>query len=292
MKYSKRSLCAAMALSLSVAASAAEPELKPVWQTGPVFEHPESVAYDTTTNALYLSNIKGEFGAADGDGYIAKLSLAGEVLEAHWVTGLNAPKGMAVKGRQLFIADLTELVVIDLDQAKIVKRYKAADNSFLNDVAITSEGEVYLTDTATNRIYQLKDDVLEVWLETPLLESPNGLFADQGKLIVASWGVPTEGWSTKVPGHLLEISLDDRQVVSFGSDQPVGNLDGIWRYDARSFISTDWMAGKLYHIDDAGKVNTLLTLTQGSADMLYMQSSGLLLIPQMLDGQLRAYKIK
>ncbi len=292
MTLLKHSIGAAVALALTVTAQAETLTVTEVWKTPAVFEHPESVAYDAASNALYLSNIKGDFGAADGDGYIAKLGTDGELIKADWVSGLDAPKGIAIKSGLLYVADLTQLVVVDLKKAEVVQRYKAADNSFLNDVAITDEGEIYITDTATNRIYVLKDDGLHVWLESPELESPNGLFADGDNLIVASWGVPTEGWSTKVPGHLLRVSLRDRQITDVGSDKPIGNLDGLHRLDESRYLATDWMAGVMMTIDQSGEVVKLVELSQGTADLTYLPEQGRVILPVMIEGTLRAFDIK
>ncbi len=292
MTLLKHTIGAAVALALTVSAQAETLAVTEVWKTPAVFEHPESVAFDATSNALYLSNIKGDFGAADGDGYIAKLGPDGEVINAHWVTGLDAPKGIAVRSGLLYVADLTQLVVVDLNKAEVVQRHKAADNSFLNDVAITEQGEVFVTDTATNRIYVLKDDGLQVWVESPKLESPNGLIVDGENLIVASWGVPTEGWNTKVPGHLLRVSLRDRQITDVGSDKPVGNLDGLHRLDENRYLATDWMAGVLMTIDQSGTVVKLAELGQGAADLTYLPEQGRVVLPVMIEGTLVALDIK
>ena len=57
--------------------------------------------------------------AKDGEGWISKLSPKGEVLEAKWVTGLNAPKGMRVQGDTLWVSDIDELVAINRKSGKI-----------------------------------------------------------------------------------------------------------------------------------------------------------------------------
>ena len=72
-------------------AAAAAPEK--IWQAEGLDE-PESAVLDTSGGVLYVSNVNGDASAADGNGYISKLSLEGEILDKEWLTGLNAPKGL------------------------------------------------------------------------------------------------------------------------------------------------------------------------------------------------------
>jgi hypothetical protein len=271
---------------------AEELKLEKLWQTESEFKDPECVAYDIMRRSIYVSNINGEPSATDGNGFISLVANDGKIEKLKWVDGLNAPKGMAMLGKQLFVTDINELLVIDVETATVTKRFKADDKSFLNDVAISSEGVIYVTDTATNRIYRLYKGKLEIWLEDERLENPNGLYIDNKHIILGSWGKPTDGWKTDIPGHLLLISPEDKSIKDFADGSPIGNLDGLAKADKNSFLVTDWMQGKLLHAKPDGTVNTLLELGQGSADILYLRSKNILLIPQMRKGNLVAYSIK
>jgi sugar lactone lactonase YvrE len=272
--------------------TAADLKLEKLWQTPNDLKEPECVAFDIMRRSIYVSNINGAPSDTDGNGFISLLTTEGKIDKLKWVDGLNAPKGMALRGKQLFVTDITELLVIDVETAKVVKRFKADESSFLNDVAISSAGIVYVTDTATNRIYRLYKGSFDVWLEDERLENPNGLYIDNEHIVVGSWGVPTEGWNTEVPGHLLLISPDDKSITDFADGSPIGNLDGLAKADKNSFLVTDWMQGKLMHVSPQGEVKTLLELGQGSADILYLRSKNMLLIPHMKAGNLSAYSIK
>jgi len=262
------------------------------WQTESYLMQPESVVYDIMRRSIYVSNINGEPSAADGNGFISLIANDGKIEKLKWIDGLNAPKGMAMLGKKLFVTDINELLVIDVETAKISKRFKADDKSFLNDVAVTSSGVIYVTDTVNNRIYRLYQGKLEMWLEDPKLENPNGLYIDNKYIIVGSWGTPTDGWRTDIPGHIVLISPEDKHIKDFADGSPIGNLDGLARYDNNSFLVTDWMQGELKLVKSDGQVVTLLELGQGSADILYQRSRNLLLIPQMSKGNLVAYTLK
>jgi len=47
---------------------------------------------------------------------VGRLSPDGQHYNGAWITGLNAPKGMGRYGHRLYVADISEVVVID-DQA-------------------------------------------------------------------------------------------------------------------------------------------------------------------------------
>ena len=93
-------------LLLAAGASAAEPQQ--VWQAEGL-DGPESAVLDPDQGVYYVSNVNGDPGVADGNGYIAKLSLNGEVLEQQWATGLNAPLGIALHDGKLYVADIDEV---------------------------------------------------------------------------------------------------------------------------------------------------------------------------------------
>ena len=75
------------------------PELEQVWVAAG-FSSPEGVASEG--DILFISNVAGEGGDKDGEGWISRLTLEGAVLEEKWVEGFNAPKGLAIRDGKLF----------------------------------------------------------------------------------------------------------------------------------------------------------------------------------------------
>lgn len=120
-------------------------------------------------------------------------------------------------------------------------------------------------------IYRLADDKFELWLKDTKLESPNGLYAERGRLVMGAWGVMTGGFSTQVPGHLKTISLRDKKIESLGSGAPAGNLDGVESDGHGAYFVTDCMARKLFFIKPSGDAVEVLKLEQGSADLTYIK---------------------
>jgi sugar lactone lactonase YvrE len=276
-------------LLLTAGALAAEPEM--VWQAEGL-EGPESALLDPEAGVLYVSNVNGGPAEANGNGYISKLSLKGEILEQQWVAGLDAPKGLALHEGLLYVSDITKLAVIDTASGEITATYDAPGSKFLNDVTAHQDGRVFVSDMMTNQIWQLDGDQFSVWLEDAALENPNGLLAEADRLLVASWGVPKEDFSTEVPGHLKAVDYQTKAVESLGGGEPVGNLDGLEPDGQGGYLVTDWLSGGLYRFDADGKAELLMDLNQGSADLGFVESERLAVIPMMLDGTVNAYRIE
>ncbi|NQY27000.1 MAG: SMP-30/gluconolactonase/LRE family protein [Piscirickettsiaceae bacterium] len=270
----------------------ATPLLVPAWQTEAVFQQPESVVYDAKRDVLLVSNVNGNPNDANGLGYISQVSLSGEMVKQHWLDGLNAPKGLAIVGNRLYVADINELVEIDLKSNKILNRYLAPNAIFLNDVAADAQGNVYVSDMMTNTLHRLANGQFEIWLQDVRLEAPNGLLVEGKNLIVGSWGNMTDGFATDIVGHLKTINIKTKTIQSLGDASAVGNLDGVESDGDGGYFVTDWMNGKLLHITAEGISTTLIKLDQGSADHTVLLDKGLLIIPMMLTNDLITYRIK
>jgi hypothetical protein len=263
--------------------------LELVWETQG-FNNPESVVYDAASDVLFVSNVNGSPVEKDSNGYISKILTDGTVIRKQWVVGLNAPKGLAIYEGTLYVADIDTLVAIDIASGTISNSYQVDDAKFLNDVAASNEGEIYVSDMVLNRIHCLCNGQFNIWLESPELENPNGLHTEGDNLILGAWGVMTEGFATEVPGHLKSISISDKSISSLGG-APIGNLDGVESDGMGGYYVTDWMTGKLYQIDKAGNATLLLELEQGMADHEVILEKNLIILPMMNNDKVLAYKI-
>jgi sugar lactone lactonase YvrE len=257
------------------------------------FQTPESVLFDTERNVLYVSNIAGEPNEKNGAGFISKVSPDGSMIEADWVTGLDAPKGLVQQGNTLYVSDVDRLVAINVDSGEISGTWTAEGAQFLNDTAVDNSGRVFVSDMLANRIYVLEGDAVSVFAEGEDLLHPNGLHAEGGTLTVAAWGENIkEDFSTETPGHLLAVDLSSKAVSPVGSGTPIGNLDGLEPDGSGGWLATDWVAGTLYQIGSSGDATELQDLNQGSADLEYIAGEKLAIIPMMMDNEIVAYRIE
>ena len=267
------------------------PAVSEVWSLGG-FSHPESVYEDAARDVLYVSNVGGGPLDKDGNGFISKITRDGKLVTLKWIEGLNAPKGMVMQGDTLWVSDINRLVQIDAASGKIVKGYFADGAVFLNDTAVDASGNVYVSDIAKRKIWQLSGGKMAVWYENDDLMHPNGLRVEGGKLIVAGWGRDmNDDGSTKTPGNLLTIDLATKALANLGGGQGVGNLDGLERDAHGGFLVTDWFNGALYRIREDGSHDTLMDLNQGSADLEALDDGKTAVVPMMLDDKVTAYSV-
>jgi DNA-binding beta-propeller fold protein YncE len=278
-------------LATDIAVAQESDQVQKLWETPAQLKTPESVLYDPAENVLFVSNIDGKPDEKDGRGFISKISpVNGTIIELNWATGLNAPKGMAVStdNSKLYVSDITDLVEINIANGQITNRYNAPGGAFLNDVVSDGRGNIYVSDTGTNATYKLDNNnksSLQLWLQNPELNSPNGLYIDSttNKLVVASLG-----------GSPSLVDLDNKTISNLGTQVPVGSLDGIEADTTENlYYVTDWAAGKVYAVNSDGTgYRTLIDLRkQGASDLEYIASERMVIIPMMEDNKLVAYRI-
>jgi sugar lactone lactonase YvrE len=283
--------------------------IEKIWETPAQFKTPESVIYEPNENVLFVSSIDGAPNGKDKQGFISKVSpLNGSIIELNWVTSLDAPKGMAVVNNTnnslLYVSDITDLVEVDANSGKIINRYNAPGSGFLNDVASDNQGHVYVSDTVTNTIYRLdtknlgnnsnnNNASLQVWLQTPELNGPNGLYVDDtnNRLIVVSFGA-----FSNPGGSIRVVDLQNRTMSSLGEEGtavPIGGLDGVEADSTgRYYYVTDNPAGKLYVVNFNGTgYETLDLQKQGTADLGTILDQNMIIIPMMQDNKLEAFRI-
>src|SRR5690606_9565924 len=113
-KYFGLVLIAAMSVNVN-----AQHRLEKIWETDSVINLPESVLPDIKNKVLYTSVMGNSPTDKDGIGGVAKIGLDGKVIDMDWITGLNAPKGLARLGNIMYAADITDVVFIDIAKAKV-----------------------------------------------------------------------------------------------------------------------------------------------------------------------------
>lgn len=251
------------------------------WETPAVLKVPESVLYDKTNNVLYTANINGQPTGKDGNGSIGRVSLDGKVNDAEWVTaGLDAPKGMGLHKGLLYVADLTKVVVIDVKTGKVLRSIDAPDAGMLNDITIDAQGTVYVSDSGKPKVYRITNNKAEVWLENVSLQKPNGLLAHQNKLYMVDMG----------SGLFYEINKSNKALRTIA--EGLTGADGIVPY-GKDFILSTW-AGEVNLVSAKGQVKKLLDTKAekiNAADLEYIPSKNLLLIPTFFVNTVAAYSI-
>ena len=256
-----------------------------VWETDTTLRVPESVLYDEAGKVLFVANIDGPSDALDGNGFISKVGLDGKIQNLRWTSGLNAPKGMGLYRNRLYVTDVYRLVVINTENGQAEKTYDAIDtkNAFLNDVTVARDGTVYVSDSRFDKIYRLKDHKWEVWMQGEQLNKPNGLLAvGKDKLMIGS---------TKL-GALRSVDVNTKTITTIADGMAA--TDGIVPDGKGNYFVSDWN-GQLFFVQNSGEKQQLLdsrTQKMNTADIEYVRSQKLLLVPTFFKNKLVAYRVQ
>jgi hypothetical protein len=250
------------------------------WETDTLLQVPEAVIYDAVNKSIYAANINGEPWGKDGNGFIAKLSASGKVEQLKWVTGLDAPKGMGIYGGKLYVADITKLVIIDINSGKIEKAVEAADVKQLNDVTVDDKGRVYVSESGGKGVYLLENNKLVLWYENQELKKPNGLLALKTALRMVDAG----------NGGFYTINYTDKSLKNTAKGLFGG--DGIVEIGADEYLVSNWN-GEVNYVKGE-KVEKILDTKQekkNAADIWYIAEEKLVLVPTFFGNTVAAYQL-
>ncbi len=264
-------------LVLLISTGLSAQKLEKIWEISDGLKTPESVIYNQDNNLIYVANINGQPAEKDGNGFISVLTADGKMKKAEWVTGLNAPKGMAIFKNKLYVSDIDELVEIDIEKAAIVARYNAPGSIFLNDVTVTANGTVFASDNRAVKIYILNDNKLSVWKESDPFKNPNGLFAEGEKLYVGDVNIYEVDLKTKATKVLIEDA---------------GGVDGLDKNAKGEFVFSNW-PGRFF-IQRNGKTIKLHDSVEqeiNTADIDFAIKLNLVLVPTFFNNKIVAYRI-
>lgn len=270
---------------LSIAAclfniASAQHQLVKLWSTDTLLKVPESVLFDGKNNVLYVANIDGQPWANDGKGSIGKVGLDGKIIAVDWVSGLQAPKGMGLHKNKLYVADLTDLVVIDVTNGTIIERIAIEGAGGLNDVSADENGTIYVTDSRARRVYEVKDKKASILLDSSKLRGPNGILKHKGSLYVLDTG---SMYRMEKDGSLTKLA-----------EGMEGGTDGIENVGGNDYIVSTW-GGVVYYVNADGTKQVLLdgrTDKINSADIGYDAAKRIVYIPTFWKNSVVAYELK
>ena len=249
------------------------------WETDSIFKVPESVLFDPIYKVLFVSNIDGtDPWAADGAGSIGKMDSDGKNIIVEWVKGLQAPKGMGMYDGKLYVADLTEVIVIDIKGGTIEKRIPVPGAMGLNDISIDTKGVIYVSDSKARKVYEIKNEVAEVFLEN--LKGPNGVLIYRKDFYVLD------------AGGLYKMNIDKSLIkLTEGME---GGTDGVENVRKNDFIVSTW-GGVIYYVNGDGFKQVLLdgrSAKMNSADIGFDAKTKTVFVPTFWRNSIAAYEVK
>ena len=263
---------------------------------------PESVRYDPEQDAYFISNMLGPGSLKDGNGFVVRVD-AGEPRRAEvFVQGgrggvtLDAPKGMALLGDTLWVADIdvlrgfhrrtgAPLATVDLRPHRAV---------LLNDVAAGPDGALYVTDSGIemtakgviyrggDRVFRVARGAVSVVAQGPGLGRPNGITWDpEGRrwIVVSFDPFGSEVYALR-PGEV------GRTVLARGP----GRFDGVERLDDGRLLVTCWADSSLHLLRDGRRERVIRGLWQ-PADLGVDTRRGRVVIPLVLQGRVEIWEL-
>ncbi len=199
---------------------------------------PEGIAYDPEGKKFYVGSMyKAKIVSIDAKGNVRDFTTEGQ-------DGLTGVLGMRVDARRRILwvntvvlpqmrgfkkenDGISAVHKYDLNTGKFIKRY-VLDNKpaphLLNDIAVRSNGDLFITDSAAAEIYTIRasEDTLEPFLKLDQYLYPNGitLSDDEKHLFVADFaGI-----------NIVDIEKRTRTRLGYPETTTVSGIDGLYFY--------------------------------------------------------------
>ncbi len=247
------------------------------WETDTLLKTPESALYDAKNQVLYVANMDGDAWAKDGKGSISKVGLDGTILNAEWVKGLNAPKGMGLWNDRLFVADLTQIAVINITTGVIEGAINVKGSKGLNDLSIDASGVIYVTDSQGKRLYRVENNSTTLFLDS--LKGPNGVLVRGADLYILDAGAM--------------YKVNKNKSLSLITDGLEGGADGIENVKGDEFILSCW-AGTIWYLNPNGTKEMVFdgkSLGKNTADIGLDPVSKMVYVPTFFKNSVIAFEI-
>ncbi|MBL7739774.1 MAG: SMP-30/gluconolactonase/LRE family protein [Chitinophagaceae bacterium] len=249
------------------------------WESDTVLKVPESVLFDAKNNVLYVTNIDGtEPWGKDEKGSVGKIGTDGKIINAEWITGFHAPKGMGLYNGKLYVADMESLVVIDIAKGSIEKKITVEGAQGLNDVSIDNNGVVYVSDSRGKKLYRVENEKTELYLDN--LKGPNGVLVRGDDLYLLD------------AGAMYKVEKD--KTLTKITDGMDGGTDGIENVTGNDFIISCW-AGVIWYVNADGTKEKLLDTREekrNTADIGWDAKTKSLYVPTFWKNSVVAYEVK
>jgi sugar lactone lactonase YvrE len=274
----KKCLITGSFIMTTMLATAQDHQLVKKWETDTLLKVPEGALYDADNKIIYVSNIDGQPWEKDNKGSVGKVGLDGKIITVDWVSGLQAPKGMALYKNNLYVADVDKVAVIDIKKGTIAQTIPVEGAERLNDITVDKKGVLYVSDSKVKRVHRIENGQVTTWLDS--LKGPNGVLIDGNDLFVLD------------AGGLYKVEKD--KTLTKLADGMEGGTDGVEHVKGKDYIVSCW-AGSIWYVNgDGTKQNLLDTRAQkiNTADIGYDAKNRIVYVPTFFKNSLVAYELK
>jgi sugar lactone lactonase YvrE len=263
-----------LVLAATLAGGMPEPRQADVaWIAEGEFCEPETVL-QLPDDTLLVSNVCG-FSETD-NGFLSLLNAEGRAINWRIVEGLDAPLGMALVGDRLHVVDNNRVKVFRWPGYQLLETIEL-DTLVANDIAVATDGTLYVTDTAGHQvIVRLPDGRHSVLTGKPGFKGANGIEIAGDVLYVGG-------------ARLWRVNLENESVTTIGPEW-LTDIDGI-EIEADGTLQITPVAGPLIRYRSDDDVEVLAGDGISSANHGYAASLKLVLIPTGYDNTVIAIRI-
>jgi sugar lactone lactonase YvrE len=264
------------------------------------FETPESVRYDAELDVYYVSNVNGNPSNKDNNGWIARVHADSIGTVTRLAEGgrngvtLHAPKGMALRGDTLYVADIDEIRLFNRRTGAPLGSVPVRGAVFLNDIAAGPDG-MYFTDTGirfdaqgnvshppnTDRVFRLVGRRVTEALRGDTLGRPNGIAWDAAgnRFIIAPFGGSSLlAWT---PGSATHTTLVSGP----------GQYDGVEVLANGNMLVSSWADSTVHVVHGGSHMMPAIRNVSAPADIGVDTKRNLVAVPRFMDGKVEYYRI-
>lgn len=263
---------------------------------------PESVRYDADLDAFFVSNINGNPSQKDGNGFIARVDAANTASVTMFAEGgksgvtLNAPKGMAILGDTLWVADIDAMRAFDKRTGAPIATVdlRPLRAKFLNDVVIGPDGTVYVTDSGLefdasgNMSHPGPDQIFRIKGRTPsvAIKADSGLNGPNG----IAWDATNARFVVgPISGSAIFAWKDGDSTVTQIATGP-GGYDGVEVLADGRILVTSW-ADSAVHAVSNGTATKVVANVDGAADIGIDTKRNVVAVPRFMAGRVDYFTI-
>jgi len=260
---------------------------------------PECALWDSEQDVYFVSNINGDPTAVDKNGFLSKIGPDGKIIDLKFVESgkkgaeLNAPKGMAIAGNILYVADLDVVRKFDRKSGKPRGKIDIKGAVFLNALSVSPDGKVlYVSDSAVkingtfsgtgdDAIYEidLRKHSVKTLIKDKALHWPNGLLAD-------SAGV----WEVTMGSNEL-VHVNYKGEIASVTKLPKGSLDGIVKLADGSLLISSWEASAVYRGLPGGEFKEIISGVPSPAAIGLDSKRRAVVIPNFMGSSLDVHNL-
>ena len=238
------------------------------------FASPENLVYDERDDVYLISNMNGGPTARDANGFVSRVASDGRMIALKWIDGskpatrLDAPKGLAIHGDTLAIADVGCVRLFNVRTGASLGVWNVP-GVLMNDVSFAPDGTLYVTDTGPDpgskdttgdhdAIFHFTAPDHPVALATGSdLGGPDGLVASDTSVVYATFHAD----------RVVRIARSGARTTL--ATLPGGKVDGLRELPHGSFIVTSWDAHSVFHLMPDGHLTPIATGITSPAGVAY-----------------------